>query len=640
MGGTSTRYAAAPAPNRPALAVRVGFSGHRSLERLGDEAMLHANLDAAFDLVARSVREVETTGLEHLGETVGDTFAAPARLQLVTGVAPGADREAIGRWRARRLGRIHALTPYLDPRTGGPLTDAPGDARADDHVTDLAGFEGWTCLDARAHGRHGHAELARWIVRHSEVVVAVWDGLSPTAPGGAATLVRLALAKGLPVLWIAPGLEGVRLLGAVHIWRDDGVVEAMEDPAGHASPATAPALCALLFHTLAPPAHVSARREPETRRLDPETIARRDYTRWNPNPAADGWGARASRLCDRTLWLSFNLFKQWLGGPAPASPAQTSVLLGEASGQPGFAALNLAFTQADDRADRLSNAHRSQQLILLVLALLVVFVGVLPVSTARPDLHLLAICVELVLAVFIYWLWSTARRGHRHRRWSDARRLAERLRAARATFPLGFDVADQHAGPAQTWTEWRARAVIRDAGVSGGVLNADEVERRVAWAKAEVIDGQLRYHRREAVTVGRIARRLHLFENLIFAALIVGVLCGGAAAARMWLNKPADVHLQSVLELIMRLSTMVSALAPAAGAGVLALDATNGFSELAERSAQLAPAFEEFEVRVTADAASSLERAQEVLRDAATLLVSDADSWRERLVRRRLVRGG
>ena len=353
-----------------------------------------------------------------------------------------------------------------------------------------------------------------------------------------------------------------------------------------------------------------------------------------------GPGAWASELCDRTLWRAFSAFKTVVGFPPPMAAHVTQPELpADVARQSGFILLSRALDEAEGRADRLSNAHRSQQLILLALALLAVIVGVFAPANARPGARLMAIGSQLVLAIGILILWSLARRGHRHRRWSDARRMAERLRAARATFPLGVDIADDRAAGAQTWTEWRARAVIRAAGVTCGVLDQAEVTARARWAAAALIEGQALYHAREAQTARTISARIQRLGSTGYVTLIIALFLAAGAAALLAFDAHLSAAMRGDIAGFVAGVTVLSVIVPSMGAMGLALEATNGFSEMADRSAQLAPAFEEFAARMKAVDPIPAPLAQEILRQAASLAVSDADSWRQRLVQRRLTHG-
>ena len=83
----------------------------------------------------------------------------------------------IARWRKADLGEVHRLYPFRDPVTGGPLTDRPERAGADDHA-ELPTDGPWTGLDARALQNEvgGHDEVGRWLSRRADVLVVIWNG--------------------------------------------------------------------------------------------------------------------------------------------------------------------------------------------------------------------------------------------------------------------------------------------------------------------------------------------------------------------------------------------------------------------------------------------------------------------------------
>src|SRR5690606_13759832 len=82
-------------------------------------------------------------------------------------------------------------------------------------------------------------------------------------------------------------------------------------------------------------------------------------------------------------------------------------------------------------------------------------------------------------------------------RWSDARRLAERLRALHATWPLGFDVGDERSEAAGTWTEWHARVIRRTMGAPRGVAAVARRKQDTTTAQKApfgIVDAQRDYH--------------------------------------------------------------------------------------------------------------------------------------------------
>src|ERR1035441_6670999 len=49
---------------------------------------------------------------------------------------------------------------------------------------------------------HAYEGVGRFVVRHSDVMIAVWDGKAGNGRGGTAEIVRYAAGAGVPVWWI------------------------------------------------------------------------------------------------------------------------------------------------------------------------------------------------------------------------------------------------------------------------------------------------------------------------------------------------------------------------------------------------------------------------------------------------------
>jgi len=648
--------------SRLPLVVTIGFAGHRAIPDIGEAEAL---LSSAFAVIHEALAALPTQPLDIGEETLGQAYAGAQRARLLTGAAPGADRLAINQWRKGGYGEVHALFPFRDPATGEPLTDDPDHAQPEDRVDDLSAFAASSGIDAAALGiprDHAHSEIGRWIVRHSDLLVALWNGAPAQGLGGTGDTVRRALERGLPVIWLQPGHEQIRLLEPHQFHRHSQLDEAIAAPQSLAVAATPTALLRALIPPFAPP-------PAQTRGgRDPEVASRQDFARVDPLRRRFALIRWRDAVLDRTVWGAFAAFKRTVGDHRhwKAPPAPTPPEPGAIAESAGYGRIQAAFDIADQRANRLSAIHRSQQLLLIYVAVLAVFFGAAP---ALPPIfgfhigHVQAAWAELLLGIFALLISSYAQRAHRHRRWSDARRLAERLRAALATWPLGVDLADASERPAITWTEWRARAVLRDAGPPPGWLDRPEFVRRVGLASALLIDGQIRYHSREFHTAEAIDRRIKIVEGLAFAVLMTAVASFLIASAL----------LKHIPESVLGVLTMISAVSPSVGAACLALEATNGFGEIARRSSRMGPEFERLRAEIEdlsspsslrqtevlqsaarllveeadawkaetdADHRLSLHHRQEVLRNAAQLLVEDADSWRDRVVSRRIVRGG
>jgi hypothetical protein len=635
---------AAPKALKAEPVLRVGFAGQRSAEPRACEFMGRAFgiiREAADALAARPTGGApgETIGLAHATVFAGNRGEqrelAGFKLELLTGFAPGADQAAIEVWRSAALGRVHALFPFADPDepfeaawTDRPQTSPPalrtallGDGRPFDAFTVLDG----AAAEMETPPRSAHLDQTRWLVRWSDVLVAAWDGCSAAGPGGTADAVASAMLRGAPVLWLDPAAEsGVRLLLPSDFWEDGRIVELIDtlaDPASGdlarerlAPPATAASLADALALVLMPPRLPSSGHGAP----DEETAGRLDYCGKAPIARSQTGDRFVHALAGGWAWFWRNLGK----ASAYAAPKE---------GQRAPAVIQTPFAEADARASLTGDLQRGAQTTLLLIAVAAVFVGTLPV--AKPAWKIGLVMVEALLVLGAVTLWNLSYVAANHQRWSDIRRLAERLRCLRATWAFGFDLGDDRTDPPPTWTEWYVRAIRRAAGPPTGVIRAADIRAAATSAREDsggIVAGQAAYHSLAALRHHRLHAVLSWIERLSIAALagaLIGYIVwhGGGVWLHLWAKPPAEAG--GVL-------LIMSAVLPTVGAACLALDAKIGIEENQRRSLHLAEAFE----RIRRDMASTASPAGaiELLRDAARLATADVDGWREASVRRKL----
>jgi hypothetical protein len=159
--------------------LRVGVTGHRRID------------DA--EGVSSAVHEALGRVREHFAGT------GAARLEAVSPLAEGADR-------------IVARAVLAEP--GARLT-VPLPFPVDDYATDFAApgsnteFEELLeraarveVMAATATREEGYERAGRWVVEHSDVLLALWDGEASRGHGGTAEIVAYARERGLPVYWV------------------------------------------------------------------------------------------------------------------------------------------------------------------------------------------------------------------------------------------------------------------------------------------------------------------------------------------------------------------------------------------------------------------------------------------------------
>ena len=434
---------------------QIAFAGHNRPEDLGDEARLAAGLDAAWAMLSE---------------------AGLSEARLLSGFADGADVIAVETWRRAGLGGVQIVLPFLHESP-----DLPDDLSAT--ATRLDGAA------VRANLRSPHLAQSRWLVGAADLLVAVWNGQAPRGSGGTADAVRLALEHSVPVLWVRPGAEtGLRLLRPEFLFEGCGFLELIDQLAGDKAPLVITATPQALHATLS---------DLGIDQVRPEVAV----------PEADD----RPRLA--WPWGAYALFRRTLGGKGHRLPAAAPPL--DLAGQPGFKLLTSARAAAAQEAERLGAIHRSKQVILLGIAIIMAAAGSGP--ALWPSAKLPLVCLELILALLAFFVWIGSERGGHHLRWGAARKRAEDLRLERAAWAVGLSTVPHD--PVSTNTNV-ARHARRLAALPVGAFDAARVQAWGAWVLDELLSRQAAYHRDQAVINGRISHRVHQAENVSFAVLL------------------------------------------------------------------------------------------------------------------------
>jgi len=666
--------------SRPPLVGGVAFAGHREV----DAATIAQRLGEAFALVAQAFERVAGHDIDgRMAQTVAAAHAAiwpgtrPTHtLMLLTGAAPGADRAAIDVWRTGGYGEVFAVFPFIDPDapesrawTADPVgPDGPADPQLAVNLRTAEGrraFDRIAVLDgasaqAETPPIHPHLRQSRWLVTWADLLVAVWDGRAADGAGGTGDAVAAALDCGLPVLWIDTTQPALRLLSSEDLWSETGPGElaaAVADPRTRdlsAPLASAERLASLLLPRFEPPCTANGAEGHEGQAADEESEMRHDYaeailTESGDDPAGSGSGStaeRASGWSSRLVAGVWRYVERREGEPHSKNEKKEERSVGASMPfgvDSGAEIVEAAFRQADTRASVLGRLHRGVQVLLLLVAVAAVVIGTS--AAVFPGIKPWVVLVEFGLGVVAWKIWKYGFIVGNHRRWGDVRRLAERLRALRATRPVGFDVVVSRRAAPDTWTEWQANAVRRRAGPPIGVFTAALVRDTCERARLDpdgIVVGQARYHDCNAERLLRTHHRLEKVEAaaalLLFAVLGLFLIWdAGLWVLSHWFGEASmstEHGDEGIHHLFASIVLWVSAVVPTIAAACLAAEAKLGFEENGQRSRFFAEEFSSLDREFVAT--TSTAEAGEVLRRAATILVSDIDWWREGAVRRRI----
>ena len=527
----------------------------------------------------------------------------PPRLLFVSALADGADQMAAEV--ALDLGfELHAVLPFDRDRYRAGMADDASRTRFDDllsRATCSLELPGDGAEDLDAYVMAGRATIA-----HSDVIIAVWDGLPPRGRGGTGEVVSLAHDRGTPIVHVP-----VEAAGEIMIrWTafEPNVVTQVDDPA-NLRPFDEISVEAILSAILAPPPDQGERGFLLTF-LGERPRAIRPRIEYPLLLAAAGisplrrhhWRADISSQMTRAEWHSYS--------EACERAQAASAPLG---------ALEQSYDWADSLAAHFAQLFRSGHVFNFVLAALAVFLG-----TANLILPDWAIFLEIglffaVLAI-IGNTWA-ANRGQWHRRWLDYRQLAERLRPMRSLKVLAVAAPDPPGTAAnpipQRWIEWYAARAWQAIGCPAGRIDPSRIGALSETIAEKEVRPQVDYHRRAALQLGRLNHRLEILGYSVFTLALISsaVLINGFAFAPDWVHRNYNWF------------TVISATLPAIGTAVVGIRVQGDHSASAVRSDQTANTLDHVAHRLRGET-SSLAHAADLTEQAARAMLADLDEWR------------
>jgi hypothetical protein len=159
---------------------RIGVTGHR---KLADVAAIEAGVDAA--LAAIEARFPEEP------------------LRILSSLAEGADRLVARRVLLRPGARLVAVLPL--PRLDY-MADFESQQSREEFMALVGEAETVIEMSAAKSRVEAYEQAGRYVVEHSDVLVAVWDGLPAGGRGGTAEIVAWGQGLGKAVIRVWPGV--------------------------------------------------------------------------------------------------------------------------------------------------------------------------------------------------------------------------------------------------------------------------------------------------------------------------------------------------------------------------------------------------------------------------------------------------
>jgi hypothetical protein len=542
-----------PAP-RPRLGVRVGVTGHRTLN-----AELRDKVRDVLESVRRAMKDLAR-------DTAVGEFYVPNKaaepldsiMRVLSPLASGADRLVAEV--ALDLGyELYVPMPFARDEYKADFQQPDGNLQRFEELFVLAG-QNWLALDgdpASGNRAYGYENVGRFVVRHSDVLIAIWDGKPAAGRGGTAEIVYYAASNGVPVWWIHANDAS-----KPPVWIADA--QDLRDPLPAAESAKEQ-LRSYLERQVRPPKPLDVschgRFEKMARwRLDPRESPVSEYYAEQPRPVPRRW-----RIYN---WL----MREASGCDPPWTPARRP--------KDPVAAYWFDFYQpADERAGEYAKRYRSTYVWIFILATFALLSGVFANvfhsafetwGAFNPDGGGKAVAVflensvvfiwtflELVLLAVIFAVVMFALRGDWHRRSIEYRLLAELYRKQQVLAPLGnavslgavrhivdrldsdLEAQDESGEPVDgpdraAWVAWVFAACQRAAPLPHG-----DAERLLPEAVDQglvegLIEEQLQYHRGRRDMARAADKTFETYGGWSFIAVIAAVLLKLAAIVLGW----------------------------------------------------------------------------------------------------------
>lgn len=287
--------------------------------------------------------------------------------------------------------------------------------------------------------------------------------------------------------------------------------------------------------------------------------------------------------------------------------------------------LSARFAAADAAAVQYAKLYRHGFVANFTLAALAVMLALASPAAAETVRPLLT-GIEIVVIARILWLTSKGRREGWHRRWIDARFLAERLRCLALSAQLA-DLDLQRTPSAgenvALLGETAHRLGLPNVRVDGGYVAC------VRSSLLTLIEEQIGYQRTSASMMHRLDHRLHRAGTILFA--LTALSCVALLIFKLAKISTHAALLVGIEPGVLAGAVLVSAGVPAIGAALYGIRMQGDFSGIAGRADALVENLTRLRDAVGAQAGESdavaFDELRHIISRAADLMSSELAGW-------------
>ena len=361
------------------------------------------------------------------------------------------------------------------------------------------------------------ATAGRVMIEQSDVVVAIWDGVTPGSIGGTRHTIATALNLGTPVIWI-------------NATRPD-TITILQSPeelfvAGDDAKAMTPADIERLFQEVLNP-RASDQNERAIRFHTEQWHARsrrrfHAYRRVEALFSGKGVSGRLGRIVQQ-----YERPEDIAKGSGANLRAHVRKLPG---GDPAFAHkiendVLHRFAWADGLSTFLSDAYRGGMVTNFLLSALAIIIGVAYLPLVSVEAKWPFALGELVLLLGILLITFIGRRRRWHGRWFETRRVAEYFRHAPIMLLLGVARAPgRWPRAAETeWPEHYARQALREIGLPTVALGQDYLRYVLDHLLRDHSERQRIYHQAKSRRLTRVHHGLDRLSERLFGLAVISV---------------------------------------------------------------------------------------------------------------------
>ena len=463
------------------------------------------------------------------------------------------------------------------------------------------------------------------MVEQSDLVIAVWDGLTVDSVGGTGHTAWAALELGVPVVWIDPAQP--------EHWR---IFHTAEELAADQSQESVQARRALGEHirqmlTLQPPR--TGGRFAGIAAIGPES--------WRAGSNAQSHiYRRIEALFGRRKWSErFGSLRQRYERPQEIGEGSAKALLAAVAGLPGQdpalagkieREVLQRFARADGIASNLADRYRSGMVLNFVMGAAAIIVGTLYLPLVPVEYKWVFASLELALLVAIVFNTARGQRRRLHGRWFESRRAAEYLRHSPFLLAAGVSRAAGRwpQGVKSWWPEWYVRHALSAVGLQHVKVDDDYLRGMLALLRDHHVGPQLAYHRDKAARLAKVHHRLDALSEYSFAAAIMVV---GTYLILALLGYLGSVD-SGLVAKSAKWFTVAAVALPTLGGAVAAIRYFGDFERFAEISEVTAGKLEPIASRIDLLIVAPSERLDfaavaKIVHDADDVVFSEIENW-------------